>query len=74
MDKTDTDQISYGPLKISLMWEYNGGNNDLHFLLMIYWLLWCWRGNIAALGINTMRADALAPKVARTSAGMVLAV
>ena len=27
-----------------------------------------------ALGMNTMPADALAPKVARASAGMVLAV
>ena len=36
--------------------------------------LWCWRKNIPALGINTMPADALAPKVARASAGMVLAV
>ena len=30
--------------------------------------------DIPALGANTMPADALAPKVARASAGMVLAV
>ena len=30
--------------------------------------------NIPALGVNTMPADALAPKVASASAGMVLAV
>ena len=32
------------------------------------------RRNITALGINTMSADAPAPNVASTSAGMVLAV
>ena len=30
--------------------------------------------DIQVLGVNTMPADALAPKVARASAGMVLAV
>ena len=30
--------------------------------------------NIPVLGVNTMPADALAPKVARASAAMVLAV
>ena len=33
-----------------------------------------WRQDIPALGANTMPAEALAPKVARSSAGMVLAV
>ena len=37
-------------------------------------LFWCRRRNIPALGINTMSDDALAPKVARASAGMVLTV
>ena len=35
---------------------------------------WCWRQNFTALGVNTMPADALAPKVARGSASMILAV
>ena len=35
---------------------------------------WCWRQNIPALGVNTMPADVLAPKVARASAGTVLTV
>ena len=33
-----------------------------------------WRQNIPALGVDTMPADALAPKVARASADMILAV
>ena len=37
-------------------------------------LFWCWRRNSLALGVNTMSADALAPKVTRTSAGMILTV
>ena len=37
-------------------------------------MFWCWRRNIEALGVNTMPADALAPKIARGSAGMVMAV
>ena len=36
--------------------------------------LWSWRQNIPALAVNGTPADALAPKVARASAGMVLAV
>ena len=32
-------------------------------------LFWCWRGNILALGVNTMPADALAPKVAWVGVG-----
>ena len=39
--------------------------------ILTYYLFWCWRRNILALGVNTMPADALAPKVARASAGMV---
>ena len=38
-----------------------------------YSLFWCWRLSIPALGVNTIPADAQAPKVARASAGMVLA-
>ena len=33
-----------------------------------------WRRNILALWVNTVPADALAPEVARASAGKVLAV
>ena len=32
-------------------------------------LFWCWRRNILALGVNTMPADALAPKVAWVGVG-----
>ena len=35
---------------------------------------WYQARNIPALGVNTMPADALAPKVTSASAGMVLAV
>ena len=37
---------------------------------LVQYLFWCW--NILALEVNTMPANALAPKVARASAGMVL--
>ena len=39
-----------------------------------YQLFLCWRWNIPALEVNTMPADALAPKVDSASAGMVLSV
>ena len=37
-------------------------------------LFWFWKRNIPVSGVNAMSADALAPEVARASAGMVLAV
>ena len=46
---------------------YNNGQINALFF-------WSWRRNIPGLGINTMPDDALAPKVARASAGMVLTV
>ena len=56
------------------------GDSDLYFDLL-WWekhvrqLFWCWRRNIWALrSMNTMPADALAPKATRASAGMVSTV
>ena len=37
-------------------------------------LIWCRRRNIPVLDVNSMPADAPAPKIARASAGTVLAV
>ena len=52
--------------------------DDQPFLLeadfFIYLTILMLRRNIPAMGGNTMPADALAPKVARASAGMVLAL
>ena len=38
------------------------------------YLFWCWRQKIQVLGVDTMPADALAPKIASAPAGMVLSV
>ena len=52
--------------------------DDQPFLLeadfFIYLTILMLRRNIPAMGGNTMPADALAPKVPRASAGMVLAL
>ena len=39
---------------------------------VVYQRVWCW--NSPAFVVNTMPTDALAPKVASASTGMVLAV
>ena len=43
----------------------------LHHITLLFW---CWRWNIPALGVNTMTPDALGPKVATASSGMVWVV
>ena len=40
----------------------------------LYQLFWCCGRNIPDLEVNTMSADALAPKDARASAGIVFPV
>ena len=50
---------------------YSGVAVTITFLCLLFW---CWRQNIPALGVNNMPVDALAPKVASASAGMVLSV
>ena len=47
---------------------------ELHLFYINLLILLMLEMNILALGVNSMPADALAPKVARVSAGMVLAV
>ena len=41
---------------------------------MVIKLFWCWRRYIPVWEVNTMPADALAPKVALAAAGIVLVV
>ena len=59
-----------------VVYKENSINRLKPFHHLCHWasVVWCWWRNIPVFGINTMLANALAPKVATVSAGMVLAV